>query len=444
MSSCKRSKSSGDDNPIELINLYIEFNFESNFELYEYINDLISCYIKKETYVDEFVAFLRKISGDNIRKNIKFYGFAIGHGNDLKTCEASSSHNPRTLFPGEISYYSSLPHTSAVVRAVSKGTGIQESLNNARAKNKTTAIRFMKEYDEKKNALASLIEETVGLDEIKPIPSKNVRKFNEISSSTYIDEPVKKDNFLGHITDELDYFDIHHGYEKTNYNQSDSLLQQCTIFEDSNKKLVRPVITISGEGKNYLDMNNPRMFVIPQVIEETRYTIKIKAMLYFLIKLHLINNNVIIDPSIVDYDTMIHFFHDIFQLYKSYGDASYAGYIDFQKTFDVLIRDSFSRELIYKLFGIEIPHTTLGEYNVIDTSVISGVLDVVAYHCCAARFDPEKKALVKSNLVEPKGGTRCRNKRSTRRHRNNRSTRRHRNKRSTRRHRNKRSTRRHS
>jgi hypothetical protein len=153
------------------------------------------------------------------------------------------------------------------------------------------------------------------------------------------DKSVNIDTFSESIIEKLDDFDRHHEYENANYNQSESLLQECTIFEDSNKKLVRPVIKISGMGTNYLDMNNPRMFVIPQVIEETPYTIKIKAMLYFLIKIHLINNDVIINPSIVDYETMIHFFHEVFQLYKSNEDASYTGYIEFQKTFDVLIRE---------------------------------------------------------------------------------------------------------
>lgn len=138
------------------------------------------------------------------------------------------------------------------------------------------------------------------------------------------------------------------------------------------------------------------------------HTLKIEAMLYFLLQTYLINNNIILHEKYNTYnDIKKHFFETIEVL------STNPIVMNLKIIFDVLIENSVIRKLVTILFNIDLPSIPIISDNKTVSVNLGNMVpnsDSVIWHCCLSRVDT---TMFDKNMSDPstprgKGGSKKR------------------------------------
>jgi hypothetical protein len=436
-------RASNEPTSIDLISSFIDTN-QDRKEIAGFIETLLDERIRLDSIIQDICDYINSVSGNNPLSVIGNQIITVGHGMELELYKSDIAFAPTSIFMSPrngITYKQAMPEAATVSQSFYNEKNVTEASRRAReshlqlSKYEIERIEVLMESMDKYIATANGFRtmyntfKTVDDTEKKNF-LKNFNFFVEGFNKTFKmyklevipgipdNGPIPQDLLITAkvaIISTLMYLDqcktqLRQRYDtsQTSLANSAQSVQSCSICKNDEGDNCCPSLLLSGR-RGYDNYDRPLCYCIPKIKSNVDSIIKLKidTMFYFLLKMDLNTNNIVIDQKNYTYDSIVQIFYGILKKHTKKADD-----IIIQKIFDILVPGSIIGTLVRNLFHIDLPIIDFEPSEEIVKVNLKPILEkseVVNYLACLSGVcGIEKLPLVQPSTPHKKGGSKKR------------------------------------
>ena len=411
---------SNKETPIDLISSFIDTSQDS-LDIANFIKSLINSIDKRDLYsyleqnIQLVCDFINELSHNNPKAYLRIDSYAVGHGEGMTLCPVENESYPTSIFispPKGYTFTQVVPESARLYQAFSECKNVSSNSICVREKNRKSSESYYEKYEKQLVLLKDLLRsiKTVKKKKDTELLIENIKRFNN-NITEYGNIPIENrdiDSIILYISAIINKVEKIIETSTTSIIHSADSVKSCGTCENESGVLCSPSITLSGS-PNLNAYDRPRFMVaLTPKSDNLLHTLKIEAMLYFLLQTYLINNNIILHEKYNTYnDIKKHFFETIEVL------STNPIVMNLKIIFDVLIENSVIRKLVTILFNIDLPSIPIISDNKTVSVNLGNMVpnsDSVIWHCCLSHVDT---TMFDKNMSDPstprgKGGSKKR------------------------------------
>ena len=445
-------RASNEPTSIDLISRFIDTN-QDRKEIAGFIETLLVERIRLDSIIQDICDYINSVSGNNPLSVIGNQIITLGHGTELELYKSDSAVAPTSIFMSPrygITYKQAMPEAATLSQSYYNEKNVTEASRRARESHLQLSkyeiervealMESMDKYIATANGFRTMYNTFKTVDDTeKKYFLKNFNLFVEGFNTTFKmyklevipgipdSGPIPQDLLITAkvaIISTLMYLDqcktqLRQRYDtsQTSLANSAQSVQSCSICKNDEGDNCCPSLLLSGR-RGYDNYDRPLCYCIPKIKSNVDSIIKLKidTMFYFLLKIDLNNNNIVIDQKNYTYDSIVQIFYGILKKHTKKADD-----IIIQKIFDILVPGSIIGTLVRNLFHIDLPIIDFEPSEEIVKVNLKPILEkseVVNYLACLSGVcGIEKLPLVQPSTPHKKGGSKklsicpyCRNR----------------------------------